>query len=68
MNLENKIIYDELPIFTPDHSSLLVKYLNELSFAKLKHVKSINGFTLSDLIKVGVINKKLKIKNWYNCM
>jgi creatine kinase len=61
MNLENKIIYNELPIFTPDHSSLMVKYLNELLFDKLKHVKSIHGFTFSDLIKVGVINKKFKI-------
>lgn len=48
------LTYDELPRFTDKHKSLMKKHLTPELFARLKVVKSNNGFTLSNVIQTGV--------------
>ena len=44
------------PKFTPDHKSLMAKYLTPEVFEALKDVKTANGFTITDVINSGVQN------------
>jgi len=46
----------DYPKFTPQHRSLLAKYLTKDIFNQLKDKKTSNGFTLEDLIISGVKN------------
>jgi len=44
------------PNFTKEHKSLMSKYLTEDVFNELKDKKTINGFTIEDVINSGFKN------------
>lgn len=44
------------PDFTPEHKSLMAKYLTKEVFEELKDAKTANGFTILDVVNSGVQN------------
>ena len=44
------------PNLTPEHKSLMAKYLTKELYAELKDKKTSNGFTIDDVVKSGVEN------------
>ena len=46
----------EYPKFTPEHKSLMAKYLTKEVFEELKSVETTNSFTILDVVNSGVKN------------
>eukprot|EP00286_Rhodomonas_abbreviata_P005851 CAMPEP_0181323514 /NCGR_PEP_ID=MMETSP1101-20121128/19834_1 /TAXON_ID=46948 /ORGANISM="Rhodomonas abbreviata, Strain Caron Lab Isolate" /LENGTH=206 /DNA_ID=CAMNT_0023431563 /DNA_START=83 /DNA_END=700 /DNA_ORIENTATION=+ len=55
------VTFDTLPAFTPEHKSLMAKFLTPELFEKLKDVKSSKGYTLSNAIMTGVVTPHLGV-------
>jgi creatine kinase len=55
------VTFTELPMFSPQHKSLMSKVLTPELFAQLKDVVSDKGYTLSNVIMTGVVTPHLGV-------
>lgn len=55
------VSFNEPPKFTPQHKSLMAKFLTADLFEKLKGVKSSKGYSLSNAIMTGVVTPHLGV-------